>query len=46
MEEIKIHHILKDGTEVKDISGHIIKAEKNKALYEIINRIQTERQET
>lgn len=38
--QIKIHHILKDGTEVKDIKGHLIKAEEFPVLYEVINRIQ------
>lgn len=35
-----IRHILKDGTEVPDISGHVIKAAEHTALYEAINRIQ------
>lgn len=38
--QIKIHHILKNGTEVKDIKGHLIKAEEFPVLYEVINRIQ------
>ncbi len=33
-------HILKDGTEVKDITGHVIKAAEFKVLYEVIDRIQ------
>lgn len=40
MEKVKIHHILKNGTEVKDIKGHLIKAEEFPVLYEVINRIQ------
>lgn len=43
MEEVRIHHIMKDGTEVNDISGYVISKEKNKPLYEIIDRIQEER---
>lgn len=35
-----IRHILKDGTEVPDISGHVIKAAEHVVLYEVINRIQ------
>lgn len=35
-----IKHILKDGTVVDSINGHVIKAKENKVLYEIINRIQ------
>ena len=38
----KIHHLLKDGTEVPDISGHVIKSEAFPVLYETINRIQKE----
>jgi hypothetical protein len=34
-----IHHILKDGTEVTDIAGHVIKAEQFEVLYQTINRI-------
>ena len=37
-----IHHILKDGTEVDDITGKVIKAEDFPVLYEVINRIQKE----
>ena len=34
-----IHHILKDGTEVNDIAGHVIKAEQFEVLYQIIDGI-------
>lgn len=34
-----IRHILKDGTEVTDISGHVIKAEQFEVLYQIIDGI-------
>lgn len=37
-----IYHILKDGTEVDDITGKVIKAEDFPVLYEVINRIQKE----
>lgn len=37
-----IRHVLKDGTEVPDISGHVIKSEAFPVLYETINRIQKE----
>jgi hypothetical protein len=36
---MNIRHILKDGTEVKDVTGHVIKAKEHSVLYEIINRI-------
>lgn len=35
-----VRHILKDGTEVKDIKGKVIKASEFRTLYEVINRIQ------
>ena len=37
-----IRHILKDGTEVPDITGHVIKAKEHVVLYEIIDRIAKE----
>lgn len=37
-----IRHVLKDGTEVPDVAGHVIKAESFPVLYETINRIQKE----
>lgn len=40
MEKVKIHHILKNGKEVDDIKGHLIKADEFPVLYEVINRIQ------
>lgn len=36
---IKVKHVLKDGTEVENIDGHLIKAEEFKTLYEIISQI-------
>ena len=35
--------MLKDGTQVDDISGHVIKAEEHPVLYEVINRVNEER---
>lgn len=37
---ITIHHVLKDGTKVDSIEGHVIKADEFQVLYEVINRIQ------
>ena len=34
-----IHHILKDGTEVTDIAGHVIKVDQFEVLYQTINSI-------
>lgn len=34
-----MHHILKDGTEVSDITGHVIKADEFETLYQVVNRI-------
>lgn len=39
---ITIHHVLKDGTEVADIAGKVVKAKDNEQLYEAINRISSE----
>lgn len=39
---ITIKHILKDGTEVADITGKVIKAKDHELLYEVINRINEE----
>lgn len=39
---VNIKHVLKDGTEVSDISGHVIKAKDYPVLYEVVNRIQKE----
>lgn len=40
---IQIHHVLKDGTKVNDITGHVIKAERHETLYQIMIRINEER---
>ena len=39
---ITIKHVLKDGTEVENIDGKVIKADQFPVLYESINRIQKE----
>ena len=39
---ITIKHVLKDGTKVDSVEGHVIKASEFKVLYEVINRIQKE----
>lgn len=41
---VKIHHILKDGTKVDSIEGHIIKAKEFQVLYEVINKINEKEQ--
>lgn len=34
-----IKHVLKDGTKVDSIEGHVIKADEFPLLYEVVNRI-------
>lgn len=36
---IMVKHVLKDGTPVDDIAGHVIKAADHPLLYEVIDRI-------
>lgn len=36
---IRIKHVLKDGTQVDDVAGRMIKAKEHVVLYEVINRI-------
>ena len=36
---MKIIHVLADGKRVDDITGHVVKVEKDNPLYEIIGRI-------
>lgn len=33
---IRIKHVLKDGTQLDDVSGHVVKLEENEALYHLI----------
>ena len=37
---ITIKHVLKDGTQLDDITGHVIKAADFPLLYEVINSIE------
>lgn len=39
-----IRHILKDGTEVEDITGKVIKADEFETLYQVISKIQEKEQ--
>jgi hypothetical protein len=39
---VTIKHVLKDGTQVDDITGKVIKADQYPVLYEAINRMQKE----
>lgn len=42
MNDVRIHHVLKNGTQVDDVSGYMIKAADYPVLYEVVNRIQKE----
>lgn len=37
-----IKHVLKDGTEVPDVAGMVVKPEDLPVIYEVISRIQME----
>lgn len=37
---IRICHVLKDGTRLEDVAGHLVKAEDHEALYQLIIGIQ------
>ena len=39
---IQIHHVLKDGTELTDITGHVVKASEHSDLYEALDRMEKE----
>lgn len=41
---VKIHHVLKDGTKVDSIEGHMIKAKDFPVLYEIVIKINQKEQ--
>ena len=41
---ITIHHVLKDGTKVDSVEGHVIKADDFSVLYEVIDRINRKEQ--
>lgn len=36
---ITIKHVLKDGTKVSDVAGHVVKAAEHEALYQVMERI-------
>lgn len=38
-----VKHILKDGTVLNDITGHVVKIEDAKAIYLLMNKINEER---
>lgn len=40
-----VRHFLKDGTQVKDIKGHIVKIKDAKAAYALMDEINTVRKE-
>ena len=37
---MKIKHVLKDGTQVDSVEGHVIKATEHEVLYQVIMGIQ------
>lgn len=39
MNDVRIHHVLKDGTQVDSVEGHVIGAKEFQLLYEVVNRI-------
>ena len=39
-----IRHVMKDGTVKKDITGHVVKVDEKKALYERLRKICTSRE--
>jgi len=39
MMAVNIKHLLKDGTQIDDIAGKVIKASDFPVLYEVVNRI-------
>lgn len=38
-------HIMKDGTVLKDITGHVVKKEDAPMIYNIVDRMNTKREE-
>ena len=43
---MQIIHILKDGTELRDISGHVVKIEDAEPLYHLMETIEIHREVT
>lgn len=39
-----VTHVLKDGTVLKDINGHVVRIEDARVIYEILDRINKEKQ--
>ena len=39
-----VRHILKDGTEVKDITGHVVKMDDARAVYVLLDHIKEKKQ--
>ena len=42
---LKIIHILKDGTVLKDIRGHVVKMEDAKSIYSLMDKISQKKEE-
>lgn len=41
--EIRIIHVLSNGTELKDIKGHVIKKEDAPTVYQVLEQIRKEK---
>ncbi len=42
---VKITHILKDGTVIKDIRGHVVKIEDAKSIYSLMDKMNQKKEE-
>lgn len=42
---MNIHHVLKDGTVVPDVAGHLVTVKDHEALYQVIIGIQRKEEE-
>ena len=40
-----IKHFLKDGTEVKDVKGHVVKIDQAKSIYALLDQINNKQKE-
>ena len=36
---MKVHHVLKDGTRVEDISGHVVRLKDAESVYSLISKM-------
>lgn len=36
---MKIHHVLKDGTRIDDISGHVVRVQDAESVYALISKL-------